>query len=168
MRYRKKWRLVSKIVIVLTLPIVCTAWKVSKYRAFFFFWSVFSLILTEYGKLQTRKNSIFGHFSHCWIFMIRSITYYRHRLKTGPRPGPWTWEKKDTLKNGSFRKTVHQGLKMISFVSCLMKDNVKVIHFHIKSRSLQDLIFVQISFENYSTNFYFENAEVGIKAVVNL
>ena len=27
-----------------------------------FFWSVFSCIRTEYGKIRTRKNSVFGHF----------------------------------------------------------------------------------------------------------
>ena len=29
----------------------------------FFFWSLFSRMQSEYGKLRTRKNSIFGHFS---------------------------------------------------------------------------------------------------------
>ena len=28
-----------------------------------FFWSVFSRIQSEYGKIRTRKNSVFGHFS---------------------------------------------------------------------------------------------------------
>ena len=28
-----------------------------------FFWSVFCCILTEYRKIRTRKNSVFGHFS---------------------------------------------------------------------------------------------------------
>ena len=27
-----------------------------------FFWSVFSCILTEYSKIRTRENSVFGHF----------------------------------------------------------------------------------------------------------
>ena len=27
-----------------------------------FFWSVFSLVRTEYGKIRSRKNSVFGHF----------------------------------------------------------------------------------------------------------
>ena len=35
-----------------------TARKVS------FFWSVFLRIWTEYGKIQIRKNSVFGHFSY--------------------------------------------------------------------------------------------------------
>ena len=29
-----------------------------------YFWSVFSCIQTEYRKIRTRKNSVFGHFSH--------------------------------------------------------------------------------------------------------
>ena len=29
-----------------------------------FSWSVFSRFRTEYGKIKTRKNSVFGHFSH--------------------------------------------------------------------------------------------------------
>ena len=28
-----------------------------------YFWSVFSRIRTEYGKIWTRNNSVFGHFS---------------------------------------------------------------------------------------------------------
>ena len=32
-----------------------------------FFWSVFFRIPTEYVKIQTRKNSVFGHFSHSAI-----------------------------------------------------------------------------------------------------
>ena len=43
-----------------------------------FFWSVFSRIQTEYGKIWTRKNSIFEQFS-------RSGSYYWHRKKN--------WEK---------------------------------------------------------------------------
>ena len=44
-----------------------------------------------------------------------------------------------------------------------------MIHFHIKSRGVQDLVFVQITFENFTSNFYFENSEVGIKTkIVNL
>ena len=29
-----------------------------------FFWSVFSRIQFEYGKIRTRKKSVFGHFSY--------------------------------------------------------------------------------------------------------
>ena len=35
-------------------------WKVSKYRVFS---SPYFPYLAEYGKIQTRKNSVFGHFS---------------------------------------------------------------------------------------------------------
>ena len=47
-----------------------------------------------------------------------------------------------------------------------MKDNVKVIYFHIKSRGMQSLVFAQIMFEKYTTNFYFEDGEVGIKTTI--
>ena len=30
----------------------------------FYFWSVFFCIQSEYRKIRTRKNSVFGHFSH--------------------------------------------------------------------------------------------------------
>ena len=51
-----------------------------------FFWSVFSLIRTEYGeilriqsecrKIWTRKNSVFGHFHAVMNFAIRVIYIY--------------------------------------------------------------------------------------------
>ena len=52
-----------------------TAWKVSKYEIFSGpYFPVFGLntaiygvdlyIQSKYGKMQTRKNSVFGHFSH--------------------------------------------------------------------------------------------------------
>ena len=39
-----------------------------------FFWSVFSCIQSEYRKIRTRKNSVFGHFSrsdyhYCQLFL---------------------------------------------------------------------------------------------------
>ena len=37
-------------------------WKMPQYGVFF--WSVFFCIPTEYSKIRTRKNSVFGHFSH--------------------------------------------------------------------------------------------------------
>ena len=42
-----------------------TAWKVSNTE---FFWSVFSCVRTEYRKIQTRKNSLFGHFHVVWAW----------------------------------------------------------------------------------------------------
>ena len=44
-----------------------------------------------------------------------------------------------------------------------MEENGKVIHFHIKSRSVPDLAFMQRAFEKCTRNFYFENGEVGLK-----
>ena len=40
-----------------------------------FLWSVFSRIRTEYGKIRTRKNSVFGHFSRSVLMVLtkRSI-----------------------------------------------------------------------------------------------
>ena len=35
-----------------------------------FFWSVFSCIQSEYRKIRTRKNSVFGHFSTDYIKII--------------------------------------------------------------------------------------------------
>ena len=58
---------------------------------------------------------------------------------------------------------------MLPFVSYHMKDNVEVIYFHMKSRGLQGLVVVEITFEKGTANFYFENGEVGIKtAIANL
>ena len=55
-------------------------------------------------------------------------------LETGTGHEPWTWEKADPLKNGAVGTP--QGLKTLPFVSSYMRDNVKVIHFLIKSRSV--------------------------------
>ena len=52
---------------------------------------------------------------------------------------------------------------MLQIVSCKIKGNFKVIYFHIKSRGVKGLVFVQITFEKYTTNFCFENSEVGIE-----
>ena len=57
---------------------------------------------------------------------------------------------------GPLGKTGPQGLKTLSFFSSNTKGNVEVIHFHIKSRGVQGLAFVQITFENCTLNFYFE------------
>ena len=34
-----------------------------------FFWSVFFRIHTEYGKIRTRKNAVFGHISHSVCYL---------------------------------------------------------------------------------------------------
>ena len=57
-------------------------------------------------------------------------------------------------------------LKMLLFIQCHMKSNVEVIYFHIKSRGKQGLVFVQITFEKFTTNFYFKNSKAGIKTTI--
>ena len=47
-----------------------------------------------------------------------------------------------------------------------MKGNFEVIHFHIKLRSVQVLVFVQITFEGRTANFYFKNDDVGMKTKI--
>ena len=39
-----------------------------------FFWPVFSCIRTEYRKIQSRKNSVFEHFSRCGYFLLFNIS----------------------------------------------------------------------------------------------
>ena len=61
--------------------IKCTVWKVSKYGVFSGpYFSVFGLntkiyglnlrIQIEYRKIQTKKNSLFGHFSHSDVLSL--------------------------------------------------------------------------------------------------
>ena len=69
-------------------------------------------------------------------------------------------------KNGPFGKTGPQGLKTLSFISCHIKNNVEEIHFHIRHRGVQGLIFAQITFEKCTRNFCFENGGVGIKTTI--
>ena len=58
--------------------------------------------------------------------------------------GTWTWEKKTSpLRNRHVGKTGPQELKTLPFVSCHMKDNVKVIHFYKKSSGVQSFVFVK-------------------------
>ena len=47
-----------------------------------------------------------------------------------------------------------------------MKDNAEVFHFHIKRMGVQGHVFVSITFENCTLNFYFENGEFGTKKTV--
>ena len=48
-----------------------------------------------------------------------------------------------------------------------MKDSVEVINFHINSRGVQGLVFVQIKFEKCTTNFYSEIDKVSVKMVTS-
>ena len=45
-----------------------------------------------------------------------------------------------------------------------MKENVNLILFHIKSRGVQGLAIVQITYEKFDTNSHFKNGEVTIEA----
>ena len=45
-----------------------------------FFWSLFSCIRTEYRKIRTRKNSVFGHFSRSYIVTNRVAVNPKHYL----------------------------------------------------------------------------------------
>ena len=47
-----------------------------------------------------------------------------------------------------------------------MKDNVKVIYFHMKNRGVEGLVSVHLTFEICITNFHFESSKVGIKATI--
>ena len=75
----------------------------------------------------------------------------------------------DPLKNRPVGKSVPQGVQILWFVSGHMKENGEAIHFHMKSRGVQGIVFPQITFEKCATTFYFQNSEVGTKiAIVNL
>ena len=51
---------------------ICIHWMKSiQIRSFF--WSVFSRIQSEYRKIRTRKNSVFGHFSHSDLLIEEGI-----------------------------------------------------------------------------------------------
>ena len=59
-------------------------------------------------------------------------------------------------------------LKTLRFVACHMKKKIlEVIHFHIKRRDRQGIVFVQTTFEKCNTNFHFENSKVGIKRTIS-
>ena len=46
------------------IHLISLPWKCAKsVQILSYFWSVFSYIRTEYGKIRTRNNSVFGHFS---------------------------------------------------------------------------------------------------------
>ena len=55
---------------------------------------------------------------------------------------------------------------MLPFFSSNMKDNAKMIHFLIKRMGVQGHVFVPITFENCTLNFYFENGEFGTKKTI--
>ena len=55
-----------------------------------YFWSVFSCIRSEYRKIRTRSNSVFGHFSRCVVFsLLWPLHWLAWNLKTN---GSWNFE----------------------------------------------------------------------------
>ena len=78
--------------VISTLTNAYTAWKMSKYWVFFC--SIFSRIWTEfgiyevnlriyskYGKIRTRKNSVFGHILRSAMMKLYDISEYLHLQK---------------------------------------------------------------------------------------
>ena len=51
-----------------------------------FFWSVFSFIRTEYGKIRTKNNSVFEQFSH----IDKEKTYEKKEIITMLFQNQWT------------------------------------------------------------------------------
>ena len=47
-----------------------------------------------------------------------------------------------------------------------MKGNVEIIHFDVKRSGAQALVFVQITIENNTTNFYFEKRQSWYKKTI--
>ena len=89
--------------VILTIGTILTTWhyaKIVQIRSYF--WSVFSCIRTEYRKIRTRNNSVFGNFS-------RSVNRWKKDFNMS---GTWfgklvnvlrgSLEKRDT----HFRKTI--------------------------------------------------------------
>ena len=74
--------------------------------------------------------------------------YIQHRVST--RPGP-------------IGKIESQTLQTFPFVPSNMEDNVELINFLIKCRSVQGLVFLPKTFDKCNKNFYFENGEIGMK-----
>ena len=79
----------SKDITIACKWMTVTAWKVSKYGVFFGpYFPVFGLINlrihSEYRKIRTRKNSVFGHFSRSELVTTTSTQdvssmYVRHK-----------------------------------------------------------------------------------------
>ena len=112
------------------------------------------------------QNSKHYNVSTLFLKFLKLLIVLYIVSKPDPDPNPGPEKKTDPLKNGPLRNTGSHGLKTLSFFSSNMKDNVEVIHFNIKSRVVQGVVFVEITFENCTLNFYFENNEIGIKKTV--
>ena len=86
-----------------------------------FFWSVFSCIRTEYRKIQTRKNSEFGHFSRHNILSTRTNFFLS--------------------SSGKIESVQEFKIKLFSS-SCFIADNshVKIVWLHVAVFSKHDIL----------------------------
>ena len=80
-----------------------------------FFWSVFSGIWTEYGKIRTRKSSVFGHFSRS-ASVLKCILFSKLAAK---------WNKKLLkAKTGKYKKVF---LPSLSYFLKIWRNSADVI-----------------------------------------
>ena len=96
----------------------------------------------------------------CVLFFLKYSSFWaspKNLTRTGTQ---------DLRKKRFFEKTGPQVSKTLPFFSSNIKDNVENIHFHVKRRGVQGQVFVPITFENCTLNFYFENGEFGIKKTI--
>ena len=106
-----------------------------------FFWSIFSCIQSEYRKIQTRKNSVFWHFSRSAIF-ARKLHY---RYTTGYY---------------SFKRQPHKMVKYTQKIRLLQPKNCLSVFDHFVGLALKgvnkplckDICF---AFRNYWNWFSF-------------
>ena len=98
LQFRHWWNLRWKYSVksprqkVLSLAIICIAWKVSKYGVFSgLYFAAFGLntenygvnlrIQSECGKIRTRKNSAFGYFLRSVVTIIKTVSIMEIPLK---------------------------------------------------------------------------------------
>ena len=104
-----------------------TAWKVSKYRVIFVpYFPSFGLnteryrvslhIQPEFGKIRTRKNSVFGHFSHLNIYVSGCDNF-------APRKKKYSWGNNAPLMNNAYKKIQMKRTRLRN--SYLKKENVR-------------------------------------------
>ena len=98
--------------IVDKIPHVHTSHCVKSVLIRSYFWSVFSCIQSEYRKIRTRNNSIFGHFSRSVFFGGGIFTWLRDIPKIFTWYLPWC-----TLFCELHTKIYKVGFHMFSWVS---------------------------------------------------
>ena len=78
-----------------------------------FYWSIFYRIRTECGKIRTRKNSVFGHFScsdvsHLNLFSISFLLCNQRGTQDPPKMSKMeSFETTETKIHKLFCKTLH-------------------------------------------------------------